>query len=149
MTRKATPRRVWIPVPPRGLRPRLAHDQVQDLSLVHHVNLDSIATGQADAETLWQTLGGALTWSRIAERLGLGEAEMAVQLQMLEHVTERYVRTGRVGFTGAEYQLAKVGVQVQDELARIVDRHTAVEAANWSEERVNRMCAACPRGEAA
>ena len=74
---------------------------------------------------------------------------MAVQLQMLEHVTERYVRTGRVGFTGAEYQLAKVGVQVQDELARIVDRHTAVEAANWSEERVNRLCAACPRKEAA
>ena len=149
MSRKHTPRRVWVPVPPRGLRPGLAHDQVQDLSLVHHVNLDSIATGQANAETLWQTVGGALTWSRIAERLGLGEGEMALQLKMLEHVTARYVRTGTVGFTGSEYQLAKLGVQVQDELARIVDRHTAVEAANWSEERINRMCGACPRTAAA
>ena len=108
MTRKHTPRRVWLPVPPRGLRPKLAHHQVRDLSLVHHVNLDSIATGQADAETLWQTIGGALTWSRIAERLGLGEPEMALQLKMLDHVTERYVRTGKVRFTGPEYQLAKL-----------------------------------------
>ena len=145
MTRKRTPRRIWLPVPPRGLRPLLACDQVRDLSLVHNVNLDSIATGQADEATLWQTVAGALTWSRIADRLGLGEDEMAMQLHMLEGVVQRYSRSGKVGFTGTEYQLAKRGVLVQDELARIVDRHTAVEAAEWSEQRVNQMSAACVR----
>ena len=140
-TRKRTPR--WPAQPPRGLRPRLAPDQVRDLSLVHHVNLDAIATGQADETTLWQTVGGALTWCRVAERLQLGEAEMAQQLQLLERVVERYGRTGRVGFTGEEYQLAKVGVIVMDQLAEQVDRPTAIAAAEWSERKVGELEAAC------
>ena len=56
---------------------------------------------------------------------------------------ERYGRTERVRFTGEEYQLAKLGVQVMDELARVVDLPTAVEAANWSEDRVNRISTDC------
>ncbi len=147
MTRKHTRRRVIVPMPPRGLRPKLTHDQVIDLGLVHMANLDAIATGRGTEEILWQWVGGLFTWSRAAELLGLGLEEIEPQLQMAAEVINRYGRTGRVGFTGAEYQLAKFGVQVMDALAEQVDRATAVAAAEWSEQKVNMLAASSRRRE--
>jgi hypothetical protein len=50
--------------------------------------------------------------------MGIGLHEMAAQLAMLESVVQRYKRTGRIGLSGPEYQLAKDGVDIMDELAR-------------------------------
>ena len=47
-----------------------------------------------------------------------------------------FKRTGRVGFNGAEYQLAKDGIGYMDQLAEIVDQRTAIEAADWSEHHL-------------
>jgi hypothetical protein len=149
MTRKHTRRRVIVPLPPRGLRPRLAGDQVRDLGICHLENLDAVATGSATEATLWQVAGAALTWSRVAELLQAGEPEMRVQLELASALIDRYGRTGRVLFTGTEYQLAKTGVQVMDQLAEIVDRPTAVIAAEWSERKVNELEAACRARQAA
>jgi hypothetical protein len=143
MSRKRCHRRVWVPQPPRGLRPKLSRDQVTDLALAHIVNLDDIARGQATADTLWQTVGGVLTWSRVAALRGELVAEMTEQLDVLTSVVERYRRTGRVGFSGTEYQLAKRGVQLMDDLAERVDRATATAAADWAEARVNAWAAQC------
>jgi hypothetical protein len=126
---------------PRWLRPRLASDQLRDLELVHLVNLDAIARGDADEQTLWQVVGGVFTWSRVADLLRLGSDDMRAQLELATRLVERYGRTGRIVFTGPEYQLAKRGVDVMDELARRVDRPTAVAAAEWSEARVNALSA--------
>jgi hypothetical protein len=128
-------------LPPRGLRPKLTVDQLCDLGLAHHVNLDTLAKGEADEDTLWQWVGGCLTWSRVAELLKVGEAEMRDQLELVAAVVERYGRTGRAVFTGPEYQLAKAGVGYMDDLAAIVDRPTAIAAANWSEARCNEWVA--------
>jgi hypothetical protein len=139
MTRKRCARRP-VPAMPRWLRPRLADDQLRDLELVHLVNLDAIARGDADEATLWQVVGGMLTWSRVATLLGgLGADDMHAQLDLATRLVQRYGRTGRIVFTGPEYQLAKHGVDVMDQLARTVDRATAVEAADWSEARVQAM----------
>lgn len=143
MSRKATRRRVVIPLPPRGLRPKLAADQVRDLGICHLQNLDAIAKGDATEATLWQVAGAALTWSKVAELLQLGEPEMHEQLTLASTLVERYGRTGRVLFTGSEYQLAKTGVDVMDQLAEAVDKPTAVIAAEWSERKVNELEAAC------
>lgn len=129
------------PTVPRWLRPRLAADQVRDLSLAHHVNLDAIAKGEAGEDILWQVAGGTLTWCRVAELLGVGQPEMAEQLQLLEQLVARFHRTGRVLYTGSEYQLAKRGVEVMDALASSVDRDTAIAAANWGESTMNTMAA--------
>ena len=139
MTRKRCRRRVIVPMPPRGLRPMLSRDQLTDLSLAHLVNLDDIAHGRADEGTLWQTVGGVLTWSRVADLTGQLQAEMAEQLQVVTSVVDRYRRTGRVGFSGSEYQQAKRGVELMDQLAASVDRVTAIVAAEWSEARTNQM----------
>jgi hypothetical protein len=146
--RKHCKRRVWVPMPPRGLRPKLSRPQVKDLGLCHLTNLDVIAKGEATEDTLWQVAGGALTWSRVAELLQAGEPEMREQLELVARLVDRYGRTGRVLFTGTEYQLAKDGVGVMDQLAEIVDLPTAVIAAEWSEQRVNEMAEACRAREA-
>jgi hypothetical protein len=141
MTRKRRHRRITIPLPPRGLRPMLDRSQLTDLALAHVANLDALARGQADTTTLWHVVEAAFTWSRAAQLLRTGEAEMAQQLAMLEGVVERYKRTGRIGLSGPEYQLAKAGVDIMDELARLVDVPTAVAAAAWSEARVDQIYA--------
>ena len=148
MSRKRCTRRVVVPLPPRGLRPRLTPDQVTDLALAHLTNLDLIAKGQATVDEMWQMVGGVFTWSRAADLLQVGVPEMRAQLELATRVVERYGRTGRVGFSGTEYQAAKIGVQVMDELAALVDKPTAIAAAEWGEVEVNRLSAAHERREA-
>jgi len=139
MSRKHARRRAIVPLPPRGLRPKLSRDQVIDLGLAHVANLDTIATGQAGEEVLWQWVGGVLTWSYVATALERGSPEMQRQLQLVTRVVERYGSTGRVLFTGLDYQAAKEGVEVMDQLAELVDRPTAIAAADWAESRMNTM----------
>lgn len=104
---------------------------------MHHQNLDAIATGGGTLQILRDWAGGCLTWSRVAEQLKAGETELATQLELCATVLDRYTRTGRIGFTGPEYQLAKAGVGYMDDLAEIVDRYTACQAADWSEATVD------------
>ena len=147
MTRKHTRRRVIVPLPPKGLRPKLQPDQVSDLALVHNANLDAVAKGTADETTLWHLVEAALTWSKVAELIEAGEPEMRVQLELASTLVERYGRTGRVLFTGTEYQVAKEGVQVMDQLAEMTDKPSAVIAAEWSERKRDELQAACAARE--
>jgi len=133
MKRKRIPRPA---LPPPGLRPKLRRDQLRDLALCHLETLDAIAKGEGKSATLWDFAGAALTWSKAAELMQIGEAEMTAQLELALSLIERYKRTGRVAFSGPEYQAAKDGVAVMDELARIVDHPRAVIAAEWSERRL-------------
>lgn len=136
--RKRCHRRVTVPMPPRGLRPKLSRSQLQDLGLAHIENLDTLHTGQADEATLWQWAGGCLTWSRVAELLKVGEAEMTAQLELVATVVQRFGCTGVASFIDDdEYELAKLGVGYMDDLAELVDLPTAMAAAEWSEARCN------------
>lgn len=127
---------------PRAFRPKLDALQRRDLALCHNVNLDAIATGSAQAPMLWDFIGGVLVWYRAAELLGIGLDEMTLQLEVATRMVERYSRTGRVAFDGPDYQLAKIGVMLMDELAGLVDRATAIAAADWSQAECDRMAAA-------
>lgn len=133
MTRKRCHRRPVTPMPPRGLRPRFTAARLRTIGLVHLANLDAIARGGADAQTLWDMAEAAFTWTRVAEVLQVGVPEIAPQLELAAKVIERYGRTQRIAFTGPEYQLAKQGVAVMDALAAEVDVATAEAAAHWSD----------------
>jgi len=142
-TRGMKPKRIPRPaLPPPGLRPKLRRDQLRDLALCHLEALDSIARGDATNATLWQVAEAALAWSRAAELMRVGEAEMTAQLELALSLIERYRRTGRVAFSGPEYQAAKAGVAVMDELAEHTDRATALAACEWADRRVVAMMAA-------
>lgn len=66
---------------------------------------------------------------------------MGFQLRLCADLIARWKRTGRVGFDGPGFVLAKHGVDVMDELARLVPVHAAREAAIWADEQLARMCA--------
>lgn len=141
MTRKRCHRRQVIALPPRGLRARMTPDTLSTLAIVHVTNLDEISRGSASEQTLWDFCGAVFTWARVAEMLQLGAVEMTQQLDLAASVVERYSRSGRIGFSGPEYQTAKLGVMVMDALAEAVDVDTAKLAAEWSEERLNSLVA--------
>lgn len=133
MGKKRCKRRVVVPMPPRALRPKLDTDQVLGLGIAHMQNLDDIANGRGTEQTMWHIVEAAFTWSYVADKLQAGVPEMATR------VVERYGRTGRVGFSGLEYQVAKLGVEVMDQLAKMVDLPTAVAATHWSEAKVDAL----------
>ncbi len=134
---------------PRAFRPKLSADQLRDLGLCHFANLDSIARGEAEEQTLWDWVGAVLTWSKAAELLERGTDEMGLQLDLATRMVNRYRDSGRILFSGPDYQLAKVGAEVMDALAEAVDRPTAVAAADWGEATLNRMSEACKAYRAA
>ncbi len=123
----------------RAASTKLPADVVTALSLANNGNLDSMARGDGSTTLLWQMMGGVLTFQRIAQVLGQGAAEMARQADLMHSLLDRYQRTGRVGFSGPEYQLAKEGVLVMDLLAAETDQATAIAAAAWSEAQIRAM----------
>ncbi len=136
---------------PKGLRAPLFGPTRTALAVAHLQNLDLISRGVASEDEVWHLVEQALTWSRVAQLIDRGQDEMAAQLELATRVVERYGRSGRIGFTGLEYQAAKRGVDVMDELARLVDQPTALQATVWSEARVAqlRMQSTHKRSEAA
>ncbi len=64
---------------------------------------------------------------------------MVEQMGLAARLVNRYRDTGRVLFTGPDYQLAKAGVVIMDDLAEAVDQPTAIVAANWGEAMLNTM----------
>lgn len=126
---------------PRAFRPKLHRQSLLELALCHNVNLDAIDRGDGDASMLWDFLGCVLTWHQVAVQLGTGVAEMVVQLEVATRLVERYSSSGRVAFDADDYQLARCGVIVMDELARLVDLPTAVAAVDWSEAECDRLAA--------
>lgn len=128
---------------PKFWRPLLSQSQRIELEILHTQHLDAIATGSANEETLWQWTASIFTWSKAAELRDVGVPEMTEQLDLATRVLERYRRTGRVAFTGLDYQLAKAGVMVMAELGATTKQYVAEQAAAWSEAKINSLAAEC------
>lgn len=125
----------------RSTKP-LRPDQLTDLSLCHHQNLDAVCSGSAQPEVMWHLIESVFTWWKVAELLETGLPEMDVQLEVVARLCERWSRTGRVLFNGPDMQLARDGVAVMEQLAALVDMATAWKAVEWSQREVARMEAA-------
>lgn len=142
---RSTSQRPHIPVAYKRPRARLTPDQVRDLALVHNMTLDALAKGHAGPAVMWELVEGALTWSRVADLIHLDQDEMRGHLELATRVVERYGATGRVALEGMEYDVARHGVMVMDELASRVDVITAIAAAEWSERRLVVLMSATQR----
>lgn len=137
MSRKRCRRRAVLPLPPKGLRPMLNRGQRLDLEVIHLQTLDDIAHGRATLDTLLDWAGAVLTWGKAAHLTGQLVDEMTEQHLLWMRLWERHQSTGRVVFTGPEYQLAKRGIEAMNTLAYSVDQAVATQAAAWSEARLN------------
>ena len=138
MTRKTARRRFVPALPPRGLRPKLSASQRTDLAIAHLQTLDVLASSAATTTEMWHLVEAVLLWSRVAELRDEGTTEMVAQLQMARDVVARYSSTGRVCLSDAEYETAKLGIQVMEALAERTDHATAVAAAEWASEESTR-----------
>jgi hypothetical protein len=107
--------------------------QVRDLDTTHLQTLDDIARGLGTDEQLTQWAGAVATWAHVARMRGEGVPEMAEQAAVVASITARHRRTGRVGFSGMEYQTARRGVAVMNALAEVTDLATAQIAAELAE----------------
>lgn len=132
----------------RSTKP-LRPDQLTDLSLCHHVNLDAVCSGKAEPSLMWEFMESVYTWWKVAEQLQVGLPEMDAQLEVAARLCERWSRTGRVLFDGRDMQLARDGVAVMDQLAAMVDTATAWRATIWARDEVNRLEAAAQQARAA
>lgn len=114
----------------------LAYGEILSLSIAHADTLDAIAKGRGTSDTLWDFVSNALTWSRAAELMDVAVPEMHEQLLLAKRLLQHFDRTGRVSLDRADYDLAKYGVEVMDELAMTVTRGVALQAAKWCERQL-------------
>jgi hypothetical protein len=125
---------------PRWARPKLAADQRRDLAIIQLQKLADLDAGLATEATLWDLVRDALTWKHTAELLNVGQAEMATALQLVQQLVEHYGRTGRVEWIEPAHTAAlRLAVAWFEDLAQLVDRDTAVQAAAMSEVMVERL----------
>lgn len=124
----------------RAFPVRMGSGQLVDVALAHIDTLNDIATGNGTYASLRDWVSNVLTWHHAAEAMSLGLDEMAEQLQGCLRLIDRYARTGRVAFDGPDYQLAKHGVDIMDELARQVPRAVALDAVAWSTLKLLELC---------
>ena len=129
---------------PKFWRPKLTEAQKLNAGLVHHDLVHRLVTGTATKADLWDWIETGFTYSRMMELLaedGLQFTEEATQAMerlrlSYEPICERMRRTGRVGLSGPELNVAREAVAVMDELLEL-DRHgIADQAARWSIEQM-------------
>jgi len=123
----------------RGLRPKLKPARQDALALITLVNLDAIAARTSDPATMLDWVEGVFTWRNIAEIVGAGQAEMAQQVEVAMRLVQRWKATGAVRFDGPDLQLAKDGVGYMEDLAKLVDRDTAMQAAMQCDAQMLRL----------
>lgn len=117
----------------------LSQQQIEQLDQAHEENARALLSGQATEEQLWHWVGGVLTWSRAAQLMELGEAEMDPQLELLTAVLNRWSETGCIQILPAEHQVVLDGVVIQSLLAKATTQAAAALAADWSEAETNRL----------
>ena len=136
MSRKQSSHRPIAIRPPPGLRPRLTRERLCELGLIHIGLVDSLVSGEADLNVLWEWMAGVLTWSRVAQACQMGEDEINVVATLAVTLAERYEQTGRIVLSDDEKDVVRDGSVVMDLLAQSVDLSTAEAVADWSRDHI-------------
>ena len=139
MPRKHSLRQVTPVRLPAGLRPKLTREQLRALALIHISLVDSLVSGSASLELLWEWMAALLTWSRVAKECGVGEDQIEPAVQLAIALAARFELTGRVALGEEEQQIARDGSVVMDLLAETVDLDVAHAVSEWSRAEISRL----------
>lgn len=132
---------------PKFWRPKLAPERIQTCQIVHRDLVTRFTDGTATRDDLWDWMETGFTYSQMMRLLhedgerftDEAEACLARQLAIYPDVSARYRRTGRVGLSGPELQIAKDAADVMDALIAM-DRHSIAErAALWSTRQMEKL----------
>ena len=129
-----------IIAPPKFWRPKMPSEQSITAKIVHWDLLDRITKGTSDYADMWSWMETGYTNTKLMQLLhadGVEFSEEATQalvdqLEIYVSVSERFKKTGKVGFSGPELLTARAAAHVMDGLMDL-DRHgCAARAAIWS-----------------
>lgn len=129
---------------PKFWRPKVSASQVLDARIVHNDLVNRLATGTATAADCWDWMETGFTYTQMMRMLAEdgvqftdeAMAALALQLETYEPICARLRRTGKVGLSGPELQIAKEAAFVMDALIGM-DRHGIAErAARWSMDQM-------------
>jgi len=132
---------------PKFWLPKLDAGQQLDAKLIHWDLVDRFTSGTATHVELWDWIETGFTYSQIMRLLHEDGTEfphealqaLAEQLDSYPAVIARYRTTGRVGFNGAQLNIARAAAHVMDGLIDM-DRHgIAQKAALWSIEQMAKI----------
>jgi hypothetical protein len=132
---------------PKFWQPKLDAGQQLDAKLIHWDLVDRFTSGTATHFDLWDWIETGFTYSQIMRLLHEDGTEfthealqaLAEQLDSYPAVIARYRTTGRVGFNGAQLNIARAAAHVMDGLIDM-DRHgIAVKAAQWSIDQMAKI----------
>lgn len=132
---------------PKFWQPKLDAGQRLDAKLIHWDLIDRFTKGTATHLDLWDWIETGFTYNQIMRLLHEDGTEfthealqaLAEQLDSYPAVIARYCITGRVGFNGAQLNIARAAAHVMDGLIDM-DRHgIAVKAAQWSIDQMKKI----------
>lgn len=118
------------PVLPKFWRPKLPDSAKTTVQVIHWDLLQRFTDGSATEVELWDWVETGYTYQQMARLLQADgapitpEAVAAIEEQVstYDSVIQRFMRTGRPGFSGSEYLVARAAVQTMDTLIH-KDRH--------------------------
>lgn len=132
---------------PKFWRPKISIAQVLDSRIVHNDLVQRLASGAVTTADCWDWMETGFTYTQMMRMLAEDGVQftdeamgaLALQLDTYGPICARLHRTGRVGLTGPELQIARQAAAVMDELIGM-DRHGIAErAARWSIEQMERI----------
>lgn len=132
---------------PKFWRGKSTSAQMLDCRLIHWDLIDRFTAGTADRDDLWDWMETGFTYSQLMRLLAEDGTEftpealaaVAEQLEAYEAVSNRYARTGRVGFSAAELLTARAAAEVFDSLIGLDRNGFAEQATIWSNKQMVRI----------
>ena len=108
---------------------RLTKEVKVNLGLKHYQMVDAIATGEADAQTMYDFCHAVYTWSQFINQNSDDECLLIDRAaDMCNSMAERYRKTNRVVLTGLELQTARRVAEWMDQKAEKVSPGKLVQA---------------------
>ena len=131
-----------VALPPPGMRQMLGQAKVWAVLINMESNIAAIRSGEANVATLWDFIGGLLTWQRVAFERRFTEAEavmLRVRNQVIVGLIERWDATGAITMPDDELKLMTEALPWIEALAENCDETTARAAAIWGQQNVDML----------
>lgn len=126
-------------LPPPGMRGRITQAQRDSLTLISGTIVDAIARETATLANLNDWAHNSIVWSKVAQLIDGGHAEMSAVMHLAAELVNRYQATGRIHFaTDEELALARSSVGWEQDLVDLADPYTLHKAGVWAKVFLDR-----------
>lgn len=149
-------KRAALVLMPKWWLPKMEASQKLDTKIIHSDNLTPMTNGTATLEDLMDWMESAYTYTEVirilrAEDMVLTDeqvAPIAAQMAIHDQIMTRYEKTGRIGFSGLEYSIARAAAELMDNLSELEFNGSHARAVIASEPKKAAIRARMKRAQA-